>query len=208
GLRVRAGSSVTGARDVFASTLDSEIWLLDRDDPLLARANPYARRVFRDAHPLDDIPGTRFDNGNGQRILIGSQGVKAAAGDNTTLLPPARDFDTLSADAFGGVSFGFDKYSVQPEGVSFTPGPDPAVNHPPVAADRGEQLAVATFNMENLYDFRDDPFDGCDFTGNPGCPGVRPPFDYVPDSDAAYRAREAELAHQVVSDLKAPDLIL
>jgi predicted extracellular nuclease len=217
-LRVRAGDVVTGARDVFASTDDSEIWLLDREDPLVARTDPYARRAFRDAHPLDDIPGTRFDNGNGQRILIGSQGVKAVAGDNTAsdktagdntaLLPPARDFDTLSGDAVGGVTYGFSKYSVQPEQVAFTPGADPAANHPVRAADRGEQVAVATFNMENLYDFRNDPFDGCDFTGDAGCPGVSPPFDYVPASEAAYTTRLNGIASQVVNDMKAPDLIL
>src|SRR5947207_13066721 len=207
-MRVRAGDSVTGARDVFASTADSEIWLLDKDDPLLARTDPYARRVFRDAHPLDDIPDVRFDNGNGQRILIGSLGVKAASGDSRTLLPPARAFDTLSADSVGGLYFAFGKYSIQVEQAAFTPGADPFANRPPVAADRGEQVSVATFNVENLYDYRDDPFDGCDFTGNSGCPGVSPPFDYVPASDAEYQARLAGLARQVVNDLKSPDLVL
>jgi hypothetical protein len=33
----------------------------------------------------------------------------------------------------------------------------------PPPANRSEEFAVATYNMENLYDFRDDPFDGCDF---------------------------------------------
>jgi uncharacterized protein len=207
-MRVRSGSSVTGARDVFASTADAEIWLLDRDDPLLARTDPYARRTFRDTHPLDDVPATGFDNGNGQRILIGSLGVKAAAGDSTVLLPPARDFDTLSGDAVGGVYFAFDKYSVQPQSAAFTAGVDPSANHPPQPVDRGEQVSVATFNMENLYDYRDDPFDGCDFTGNTGCPGVNPPFDYVPASAQEYNEREAQLASQVINDLKAPDLLL
>ncbi|MDT4986558.1 MAG: uncharacterized protein QOI74_652, partial [Micromonosporaceae bacterium] len=207
-LRVRAASTVTGARDMFASTADSEIWLLDRDDPLVHRADPYARRSFRDAHPLDDVPATLFDNGNGQRILIGSQGLKATSGDAGTLLPPARDFDTLAGDAVGGLTFGFDKYSVQPERAAFTAGPDPAANHPPLPADRADQVAIATFNVENLYDYRDDPFDGCDFAGNTGCPGVSPPFDYVPASEAAYRTRLDGIASQVVDDLKAPDLLL
>jgi uncharacterized protein len=206
--RVRAGDVVTGARDVFASTDDSEIWLLDRDDPLVKRADPYARRTFRDPHPLDDVPGIRFDNGNGQRLLIGSLGVKATSGDSTTLLPPARVFDTLTTDAIGGLSFGFDKYSIQPAQASFTTGTDPAANHPPLPADRDEQVAIATFNVENLYDFRDDPFDGCDFTGNSGCPGVSPPFDYVPESEAAYQIRLNGIASQIVADLKSPDLIL
>ena len=64
-MRVREGSATTSGRDVFPSTADSEIWLLDRDDPLLDRADPYARRVFRDPHPLDNHPTPLFDDGNG-----------------------------------------------------------------------------------------------------------------------------------------------
>jgi hypothetical protein len=61
--------------------------------------------------------------------------------------------------------------------------------------------------VENLYDRRDDPFDGCDFTGNPGCPGVNPPFDYVPASEAVYQAHLEDIAHQIISDLHGPDII-
>jgi predicted extracellular nuclease len=207
-MRVRAGSSATGGRDVFASTADSEIWLVDVDDPLLDRADPYARRVFRDPHPLDNQPTPLFDDGNGQRILIGSLGVKAAANDSTVLLPPARVFDTLNADAVGGMYFAFDKYSVQVESAGFTPGPDPSLNAPPAPVDRSEEFAVATFNLENLYDYRDDPFDGCDFVGNSGCPGVSPPFDYVPASAEAYQTRLANEAAIIVGPLKQPDIIM
>ncbi|HEX6873546.1 MAG TPA: lamin tail domain-containing protein [Micromonosporaceae bacterium] len=207
-LRVRAGSGTTSGRDVFASTADSEIWLVDVDSPLLARTDPYARRVFRDPHPLDDIDSARFDNGNGQRIMIGTLGVKAAAGDSTVLLPPARTFDTLAADAVGGLYFSFEKYGVQVESANFTAGADPALNAAPQPANRAEELAVATFNVENLYDYRDDPFDGCDFAGNAGCPGVRPPFDYVPASAEAYNARLADLAKVVNGPMHAPDILL
>ncbi|SCE84023.1 hypothetical protein GA0074696_1169 [Micromonospora purpureochromogenes] len=207
-LRVRAGSGVTGPRDVFGSTADSEVWVVDREDPLMKRTDLYARRVFRDAHPLDDVPGQLFDNGNGQRILLGGGGVKATAGDSTALLPPARTFDTLAADAYGAVSYGFSKFSVQPEALSLTAGVDPSVNNPPAPADRSREVAVATYNVENLYDYRDDPFDGCDFTGNAGCTGVSPPFDYVPADEADYREHLTELADQIRTDLHAPDLIL
>ncbi|WP_446211521.1 lamin tail domain-containing protein [Micromonospora sp. IBSANI012] len=207
-LRVRAGSGVTGPRDVFGSTADSEVWVVDREDPLMTRTDPYARRVFRDAHPLDDVSGQLFDNGNGQRILLGGGGVKATAGDSTALLPPARTFDTLAADAYGAVSYGFSKFSVQPEALSLTAGVDPSVNNPPAPADRSREVAVATYNVENLYDYRDDPFDGCDFTGNAGCTGVSPPFDYVPADEADYREHLTELADQIRTDLHSPDLIL
>ena len=74
--------------------------------------------------------------------------------------------------------------------------------------NRAEEYSAASFNVENLYDFRDDPFDGCDFSGNSGCPGVNPPFNYVPASDVDYRQHLAELATQIVKDLHSPDVIL
>jgi hypothetical protein len=207
-MRVRAGSGTTSGRDVFSSTADSEIWLVDVDDPLLDRADLYARRVFRDPHPLDNNPTAGFDDGNGQRIMLGSLGVKWAAQDNTVLLPPARVFDTLVGDAMGGLYFSFDKYGVQAEQAAFRAGADPSANRSPQPANRAQEFAVATYNVENLYDFRDDPFDGCDFAGNPGCPGVSPPFDYVPASAEEYAAQLADLANQIAVDLHAPDLIL
>jgi predicted extracellular nuclease len=207
-LRVRAGSGAVSGRDVFASTADSELWVVDRDDPLLDRADVYARRVFRDAHPLDNDPTRRFDDGNGQRIMLGTMGVKATAGDSTALLPPARTFDTLEQDAYGAIYYSFEKYGVQVERAAFAAGADPSLNNPPQPANRSEEVAVATYNVENLYDYRDDPFDGCDFTGNAGCTGVRPPFDYVPASEADYREHLTSLADQIKTDLHAPDLVL
>ena len=206
-LRVRAGSGVVSGTKVFSSTDDAEVWAIDRDDPLMKRADPYTRRVFRDAHPLDDQPGL-VDNGNGDRILIGPMGVKATAGDSTKVLPPARTFDTVTGDAVGGLYYAFSKYGIQPSSIAFTPGVDPSKNSPPKAADRNREVAIATFNVENLYDFRDDPFDGCDFTGNSGCPGVSPPFDYVPATEADYDARLGVLADQIINNLRSPDLIL
>ncbi|MGR6322307.1 lamin tail domain-containing protein [Micromonospora soli] len=207
-MRVRSGSGVSAPRHIFASTLDSEIYVVDREDPIMKRSDPYARRVFRDAHPLDDIPGTLFDNGNNQRILLGAGGVKATAGDSAALLPEARTYDTLTEDAYGAISYAFSKYSVQPEQLTLTGGADPAENNPPQPADRDSEVAVATYNLENLYDYRDDPFDGCDFAGNSGCTGVSPPFDYVPASEAAYAARLNVEARQIVTALHSPDLVL
>ena len=206
--RVLADALVTGGRDVFSSTADSEVWVIRGDAAVAQRTSPYARRVFRDAHPLDDVAGT-VDNGNGFRILLGPLGVKATSGSTTTLLPPARVFDTLTASVVGGVDFSFEKYRVNPvEQPSFTAGVDPSLNAPPAAFARDGAYSVANVNVENLYDFRDDPFDGCDFAGNAGCPGVRPPFDYVPASQAEYDAHLDALASQVRTDLHAPDLLL
>ena len=106
--------------------------------------------------------------------MLASLGVKATSGDSTALLPPVRLFDTLTADAVGGLYFSFEKYGVQVEAAAFAAGTDPSLNAPPAAADRRHEVAISTYNLENLYDFRDDPTDGCDFAGNLGCPGVEP----------------------------------
>ncbi len=201
-LRVRDGAGVVSGRNVFGATADAETWVVDRDDPVLDRPG-FAARTFRDAHPLDGVA-----DGNPGRILLGSMGVKASAGDSTAMLAAAHTFDRLTGDAVGGVHYAFSKYAVQPAAASFAAGADPSRNHPPRPADRGSEVAVSTYNVENLYDFRDDPTDGCDFAGNSGCPGVRPPFDYVPASQAEYDAQLAALAEQIVADLHAPDLIL
>ena len=84
------------------------------------------------------------------------------------------------------------------------------VNAPPTAGDRSDDYSVGDYNVENLYDFRDDPNDGCDFVGgaNTGCPGVSPPFDYVPASQEAYEQRLVDMADQITADLHSPDILL
>jgi predicted extracellular nuclease len=202
-------SLIISGRDVFASTLDAEIWAANPSSAIAQRSDPYTRRSFRDPHPLDDIPNELFDNGNGYRIVMGSLGIKASADDSAAMLNPARTFDTMAAPATGGVYFSFSKYQIQVEQpLSLTEGVDPSQNNPPQVFDRQQEYSVVTFNMENLYDFRDDPFDGCDFTGDSGCPGVYPPFDYVPASQADYETRLGQIAEQIVSGLHNPDVVL
>ena len=203
---VARGGTVDSPVHTYASTSDTEFYVLAPDSPVSGRSDPYAVRAFRDAHPLDDQPGL-FDNGNGYRILITDEGVKALAGGDVPLAA-VRTFQTLAQPITGGVYYDFGKYSLsasaQPQ---LDTGVDPSQNDPPAAFDRTKAFSLANFNMENLYDFRNDPFDGCDFTGDPGCPGVSPPFDYPPASDAVYQARETSIAHQVIDDLHSPDVI-
>lgn len=207
---VPAGAEVVAGRDVFASTHDGEVWVIRGDHPLAQRADPYARRVFRDVHPLDDIgPLGSFDNGNGMRILLVSHGLKWVERSNETLIAPARTFDTVENAVGGGVFFSFGKYGIEVgEQLELTPGVDPSLNAPPAPHDEAVEYATAPYNVENLYDFRDDPHDGCDFVGNAGCPGVSPPFNYVPASEADYRAQLTALAEQIVHDLHAPEILL
>ena len=206
---VIADSIATDGLDHFAGSEDGEIWLARPDTLIAQRANPFERRAFRDAHPLDDISDVLFDNGNGYRMLIGSHGVKATLNEPLALLTPSRTFDTLTNDLVGGVYFGFNKYQVMPaQQPVFTHGVDPSTNAPPQTFDRGGEYSIADYNVENLYDRRDDPNDGCDFPGNAGCPGVSPPFNYVPETRAQYDAHLADLAHQIHEDLHSPDILL
>lgn len=213
-LEVPAGSQVVAGRDVFAGT-DAEVWAIRGDHPVARRDDPYARRVFRDAHPLDNQPGSDFDDGNGYRFVLGSFGVKATAGDPAAVLAPAKTFDTVTEANRGGVYLSFGKYTVNvtdPLALD-TGGPDPADNAPVPPADRERELPVAAYNVENLYDFRDSPDSGCDFDGDQGCSdehggSVTPPFDYVPGSDQEYQARLRRMAAQLRLDLHGPDIVL
>lgn len=204
--QVPQGSIAVSGLNVFPNTADGELWLAR---PEALPGSGYARRVFRDPHPLDNNPAQLFDDGNGYRIVLGSLGVKASANDSTVLLSPARTFDSLGKAATGGVYFAFNKYQVMVEAqISLVSGADPSRNAPPRAPRAGREFSIATYNVENLYDFRDDPFDNCDFNGNSGCPGVNPPFDFVPASDASYQAKLQEMAAQIKTDLHAPDILL
>jgi predicted extracellular nuclease len=201
--QIPAGSTTLGGRDVFASTLDGEVWLAAPGSPIAALSG-YEQRAFRDERNLSfgEAPG------NGFRIVLGSLGIKGAMDDNTALIAPVRTFDTITNSPIGGVYFSFSKYQIQVgEQLEFTEGPNPSGNYPPVTPNIAEQYSLTTFNMENLYDYRDDPFDGCDFLGNSGCPGVYPPFDYAPANDTVYQDRLEEIASQVIYDLHAPDVV-
>ena len=207
--QVPANSIVLNGRDVFASSFDSEVWVARADSVIAGRADPFERRSFRDVHPLDDIPNVEFDNENPYRILMGGFGVKAALDDTTALLAPARTYDTLLNAPIGGVYYNYGKYSIQvEEQIELNHGIDPSTNDSPTAHDRSVEYSVVLFNMENLYDYVDDAFDGCDFRGNSGCPGVDPPFDYAPASNDVYQARLAEIAEQVINDLHSPDIVM
>lgn len=210
---VPAGAIALGPRLEFSSTADAEIRVVSPLHPVAQREDPYARRSFRDAHPLDNVPAQLFDDGNPYRIILGSLGVKGSTGDSMAMIQNARTFDTLAAPATGGVYYAFGKYQVQvAEQLDWTEGVDPSLNGPPEPAIRTREFSVAIYNVENLYDFRNDPFDGCDFHYDSGCPGVNPDsegrYNYVPDSEAEYQAKLQQQAQQIVEDLHGPDLLL
>lgn len=218
GMRVQvpAESIVLGGRSVF-SPADAEIWLARADSTIGQRVAPYTNRAFRDAHPLDDNYDAVNWDGNGYRILIGSLGIKGLpSGNATTLIAPAKTYETLEQPATGGVNYTFSKYRIEIEDQPIIrAGVDPSGNNPPSAIDRGTGYSIADYNLENVYDFRNNPFSGCDFLGDTGCPAVAPfigavssPFNYVPLSDSDYQQRLGDIASQIVNDLHSPDILM
>jgi hypothetical protein len=207
---VDANAHVVAARDGFPSTKDAELWVIRGDHPIANRADPYQQIVYRDPHPLDDIgPAGSFDNGNGMRIMLQSHGLKWLGNSNDPLIEPANTYDTVTNELTGGLYFAFGKYGIEVEQkLELDSGVDPAGNAPPSPAVDGVEFATSDYNVENLYDFRNDPFDGCDFTGDPGCTGVNPPFDYVPASEVAYQNHLNDLAVQIAGSMHAPDLLM
>jgi predicted extracellular nuclease len=220
GMRVQVpqNSIVLGGRNVF-SPADAEIWVARPDSTIAQRTAAYERRAFRDAHPLDDNYDPANWDGNGYRILMGSLGLKGASGNAQTLITPARTFDTLNNAPAGGLNYTYSKYRIEvTEQPTFGEGPDPAANNPPTVVRDANHYTVVDYNLENLYDYRDNPFSGCDFNGgdNTGCSNagtpyfssITPSYDYVPASAAAYQARLTDIATQIIDDLHSPDVLM
>ncbi|HEX7567248.1 MAG TPA: hypothetical protein VF355_01645, partial [Anaerolineaceae bacterium] len=220
-LQVPVNSIVLGGRNVF-SPADAEVWVASPDSTIGMRTAPYTNRAFRDAHPLDDNYDPTIWDGNGYRILMGSLGIKATAENAQTLIDPARTFETVTNAPVGGLNYTFNKYRIEiTDQPTFSNGVDPAANNPPQTFDRSLNYSIVDYNLENLYDYRDNPFSGCDFANipagsNPDCSNagtpflsaVTPPYDYVPASDAVYQARLNDIALQIINDLHNPDILM
>ena len=223
GMRVQVpqNSIVLGGRNVF-NPADAEIWVARPDSTIAQRVNRYERKAFRDAHILDDNYVTNNWDGNGYRILMGSLGIKAAAGDAQALIDPAHSYETVTNAPAGGLNYTFSKYRIEiSEQPTLNEGVDPAQNNPPTVIDRSLGYSIVDYNLENLYDYRDNPFSGCDFanvpvgsnpkcskTGTPFLSDVTTPYDYVPASDAAYQARLNDISLEIINDLHSPDILM
>ncbi|GAA2131012.1 hypothetical protein [Glycomyces algeriensis] len=210
-LTVPADSVVTAGRDVYSS--GGEVWAM-RGDSEAAQQDGYAARAYRDAHPLDTAEGS-FDDGNGYLFVMGDMGIRATEGTNQTIIAPAKTYDVITEANTGGVYLSFAKYAIQvANDLTLEGGLEPAENEPVEPAGRGE-ATIASYNIENLYDFRDNPDSGCDFTGNAGCTdaedpegNVKPPFNYVPASYEEYEAQLLRQAGQIIDDLHSPAILM
>lgn len=195
------GSVVQGPPKTEFWTGDNLLYCVSYLNPLARRRTTWHRRVFRDIHPLDDITEQGFDNGNGFLIALSSRGINGK-------FEPMRTFDRLDS-VTGAIRLHYNEFKVIVDHMpTYNRGADPSDVLTIDAPANLKTLAVATFNVENLYDMRDDPEDDCDFADDPGCPDVRKPFNYLPETQEAYDAKVHALAKQLIEDLHAPDLLL
>lgn len=201
---VPAGAPVVAPTYLFAGYNDTEFFVVHPDHPVAQRTDPYARRVFRDGHPLD----WGGADGNPWRISIEAQVLKGNANNAGLNLPAASVYDVVSDTLRGPVVYAFERYTINVEDMPvLIQGVEPLANNPPAPPDRAQAYSVANYNLENLYDYLNDPFDDCDFAGDPGCIGVEPPFDYVPLNAAEYQTRTIKVARAVLDALYAPDIL-
>lgn len=215
--KVPAGAVVSGAH---RDSMGSMVYLIHPSHPLLRRENNYARRAFRDPHPLDDREEI-FDNQNGYLIGLGPLGLDRADGDPMPLFPETCTFEVLKEPVMGAVARFMGQYMVQVDSLPvFEAGTDPSANRSDADAGDESVLRIATFNVENLYDHRDDPFDDRDYFDRKdalpildadgkfqGYSGLKL-YDYVSASKDAYKTRLSGLAGQIIEDLQAPDILM
>ena len=205
---VPAGSIVLGHRKHDNRSGDVMLQMILANSVPAQALDPYAQRVFRDPHPLDDKPRELFDNDNPYRFIVSSMGLRGTADSVETSVYPCRTFDRSTKEVYGGITYHWDQYKVSTvEPFSIEQTINPAENGAPEAPTE-DDFSIATYNVENLYDFEDDPYDPCDFEGNKGIGTFRPPFDYVPTAAGPFELRVKKLAQHIHEVLHSPDLIL
>jgi len=199
GMRVTvpAGSVVVSPTHIFTSTNDTEVYVIRGDHPVAQREDPFTRRVFRDTHELDDSE----IEGNPYRISVEANVLKALDGDYNLNLPIYNTYDVFTTPLVGNLIYAFGRYTLQIEAL-----PDvevlvsPSENAPVIVPDRLTQYSIATYNVENLYDYYNDAFDRHDTPGDTR-------LNYVPLSIDDYDVKVTKIAMSIVQDLHAPDVI-
>ncbi len=211
GMRVQlsAGAQAVSGSYPNERNRDFLVWITPSENPILQRERAVERRLFRGAHPLSNVPPERWLEGHGMRLPLGSLALKGRADDGDIRLPPLKTGTVFPEVLTGGVQYSFGSYVLQVEEMPQTRGGEnPATWRLPTPEGSEDRVRIASYNLENLYDFIDDPHSDCDFEGNSGCPGVREPFNYLPKSDEEYRARLRILARHIVEDLASPQIIM
>ena len=206
GMRVQlsAGAVAVSGTHPHFRTYDSQVWVVPSSHPL-AKREPEARRLYRPAHPLSTIAPK---DGNGQHLIIGSLGMEEKQENRDQFFPPLYAGAILPNPITGGIQYSWGAYVLQADRLPEVEGNVKPSSGLPEKNPEEPGLRVAAYNVENLYDFVDDPFDDCDFQDDEGCPGSRFPLNYVPLSEEVFRARVKKIATQIVEDLQSPDILM
>lgn len=94
----------------------------------------------------------------------------------------------------GVLSYAFEDYQFWPTDYTIVPTEETVLRA--VRAPEAGEYTIATQNVENLYDLRDDPAtDDSSFE------------DYVPDTEEDYQLKLKKLTQQIVENLAAPDIL-
>ena len=218
-MRVQApqDSIVLGGRNVF-SPADAEVWLAAPDSTVGKRTEDYTNRAFRDAHPLDDNYDPTTWDGNGYRILMGSLGIKAAAGNAQTLIDPARTFSTLTNAPAGGLNYTFSKYRIEvSEQPTFDAGPGSG-SQPSCAGHFDRELPLHHRGLQpgELVRLPRQPLLRLRFYGRYGLPAGRPhssrrSIRLMTTSRPAMpltRRRLNDIALQIIQRPAQPDILM
>ncbi len=211
GMRVSLNPGAASVSGSFPNNrnADYQIWVTTAENPNLARERAAERRLFRGPHPLSGVPEEHRLDGHGMRLVLGSLGLRGREPDGHPRLPPWKTGTLFPEALTGGLHYSFGNYVLQVEHLpEWRGGESPASWYIPVPEGSENRLRIATYNIENLYDFVDNPFSDTDFPSNPGSGHVRPPFTYLPGSDAEYREQLRIVADQIVHAMRAPQIIM
>lgn len=210
GMRVRlsAGAvAVSGTHPQFR-THDTQLWVIPSDNPAAIRENKASRRQYRPYHPLSVVSKDLKQDGNGNFLILGSLGLVERLEDRDAALTPSYAGTVVESEVTGGIQYGWGEYVLQPDHIpEFSERPEGLPTVSTTGSDE-RHLRIAAYNVENLYDFVNDPFDDCDFHDDEGCPGSRFPLNYVPASEEVFRARIKKIAQQIVNDLHSPHILM
>lgn len=186
---------------------DYQIWVTTAENPNLARPRASERRLFRGPHPLSGVPAEHRLEGHGMRLMLGSLGLRAQ--DTELRLPPWKTGTIFPEALVGGIQFSFGNYILQVAAMpEWRGGESPATWQLPLPEGSENRLRIATYNIENLYDFEDNPFSDVDFHTNPGRGRIQPPFHFLPTSEAEYREQLRIVAHQIIHYMRSPQILL
>lgn len=189
-------------------TGDLQLWMVPPTHPVAQREDASTRRLFRPGHPAAHTSQVLVQE-HGNHVVIGHVGMREVVSDpEKSQMPMVYAGSTIPQAMTGGVMYTWGEYVILPDRLPVIEDAGPSPSSLPTEKASEEAVRIAAYNVENLYDFIDDPFDGCDFDGDQGCPDVRSPFNYLPPSEERYIQRLEAIAEQIVTELNAPDLLL